>query len=47
MIIPEEKRYKLAAMPIHTGNKMNGMVFVKCAGLKQHQPFLVLTLYYL
>jgi hypothetical protein len=46
MIVPEGKQYKLAAMLIHTGNNMNGMVFAKCTLPEQRRPFLVLTLYY-
>ena len=39
MIIPDEKQYKLAAMLIHTANKMNGMVFVNCADLQLRRLF--------
>jgi len=39
MIIPEEKQHKLAAMLIYTGNKTNGMVFVKCRPFEQRPLF--------
>jgi hypothetical protein len=53
MIIPDEKQYKLAAIPLlflplpgRSEGGVNGMVFVNCAGRETEAAFLVLTLYY-